>query len=82
MKVGMKDVQEDFKRYQAEIDELKADYAKEREVNLSLKDVAKRAFWWASEFTATVHNNKIQAAWEDFTKIESAKLKDRLGSNK
>ena len=37
--------------------------------NERLKSEAKKAFWWSAEYTKTVHNNKIQAAWEDFESI-------------
>ena len=67
MKVDMKDVQEDFKRYQAEIDELKAE-------NERLKRGVKKAFWWSAEFTKTVHNNKMQAAWEDFQRLRKLQV--------
>lgn len=42
MKVDMKDVQEDFKRYQAEIDALKAE-------NERLKEVCREAFRTTNE---------------------------------
>lgn len=30
----------------------------------------KAAFWWSAEFTGTVHGNKVQQAWEDYSKLK------------
>ncbi len=33
-----------------------------------LEEEVKKAFWWSAEFTANVHGNNIQKAWEDYYK--------------
>lgn len=37
----------------------------EEALNKSQEDV-KKGFWWSAEFTDTVHDRKIQKAWEDW----------------
>lgn len=43
-----------------------------------LKEDEQKAFWWAAEFTNTVHDNNIQKAWEDYKKIKRQKALDEL----
>jgi len=49
--------------------ELEKQVAEKDAVIAELKSKEAKAFWWASEFTHSVHNGKIQKAWEDFKGI-------------
>jgi len=34
----------------------------------------KKAFWWSAEYTASVHDNKIQFAWTDYLELVAKKI--------
>lgn len=71
---------EENRRLAAEVEELnearifdKSDYLNQirvwRAENKALRAAEKKAFWWSAEFTATVHGNKIEQAWNDYKSL-------------